>query len=240
MILTNIYYASANSEIENGKCSNEYFSNMSPSFSIIVRNDKPILNPGDSPEFKLYINGYGASPNFTKISVYLPIRFVDNNSIIGNVSTVSENILDTQKVNLITTPLKYSTEYTDFHIPIPNFYFNYSLTNTCHIKAETNIGGYPPVTINITTAKNLAPGDHKIDLILSYSEGEKSYSSIQEAKYHINSWWEQSTTILWFSLRNQDWLFYIILPIFLFVIGFIFRNRKRIVEFFKPNFLGEY
>lgn len=200
-----LYSSNWASAIEEDKCNNEYFSNIEPYFSIIVRERTPVIDPGKPLQFKLYFSGYGAiNPKFTKISAYIPIVLVDSNEpIFGNIIYLSENNTDRQ-ITQVNKPLYYSPDYTEFHIPIPAFYFEYILNeNLCQIKAERLINGHAPLTININTSKNVSFGDQKIDFILSYTDGNKSYQNIQEAKFHINFWWEQSYNFGGFSLQKK-------------------------------------
>ena len=178
VIFSNINYASAISEIY---CPDNY-SNMEPSISLAAPYNKPIINPGDPMKFEVYISGYGHVENITKIYASLPIDLVDDGTPFGTLQI---------RGNPVNITVNSSNA---FWVSLPNDFFRqlensncYSVLTHSELKYPYNEKMMAPVTIYIKTSEDAPVGDNKIDLILTYSNGEKWYQDRQEINFHINS-----------------------------------------------------
>lgn len=189
VLISNVYYALASYECD------KYFSNNEPSFSLISRNKNPVINPGDTLEFEIYIIGNGAPPNFSKLYITLPIGLVDANKIYGSSTTFFiDSSGDLKQYTYILGPGHEKENI--LNINIPYYYFQYIPTEGgCSILAEKRWENskkelIPPFLIKVNTSKSVSEGDNKIDIILAYTDGKKWYQDRQDVKFHINSFWE--------------------------------------------------
>jgi len=218
VLVLNFNCSLASAEIEELNCSNEIFSNIEPSFSLDIREKTPIIDPGENLELKIYISGYGgAKHNLTKLVVYFPIDLTDqyptedtfycNNlrklydhfpiyctdknrtNNIGNYEFFPEKYNNTT----IKRNLTYINDHTSFYFKFPTFYFDHikSSDGICKIYAEDLIYDHKaPLIITINTTRVHIYGDRKIDFILYYNDGNRTYQNNQEVIFHINGWWE--------------------------------------------------
>jgi len=205
VILSNFYFALAESEKNNEVCFEE-LTKLEPSFSLITRSNTPVINKGDPLEFEIYITGYGSIPNNSKIYVSIPIDLVDSNITYGFVNHFF--ILKNTEYERFSTLDNMQIKRADlavengFSIDLPSFLYSqlqYSETvdgcyyNTILAENKVNISNehIPPMLIRINTSENAPEGDNKMDLILTYSDDKKVYQDKNEIKFHINSWNEE-------------------------------------------------
>lgn len=180
VIFSNIHYASANNEVY---CPDDY-SNMKPSFSLAAKIDKPVINTGETINIQVYISGYGHVENITKIYASLPTGLVDDGTNFSDIYVFDRKVATVDTSNA-------------FYLNINPFLFKQINQENCHtvlirseLKDYSSGEGVNPISVVINTSDNAPSGDNKIDLILTYSDGEKWYQDKQEVRFHINSFWE--------------------------------------------------
>ncbi len=207
IILSNVYYVSANSEQNNsGGCIKDSYSNMEPSFLLSTRNYKSIINKGDTIKFEVYITGYGHIANITKIYVTLPIGLVDDNTIYGSAYYFGFNNNTRDFKDLTQYNFSLNTP-NGFYLYFPNDYFSqinitncYTILTFTEMKYDSSGKLIIPILINITTSKNAPEGDHNIDLFLTYSDGKKWYQDSKEILIHVNNPVEEKRQVLFIIL----------------------------------------
>ncbi|VVB90516.1 Uncharacterised protein [uncultured archaeon] len=184
---------------------------MPPAFSLVPVNKNPIINKGDALEFAVYITGLGHVENFSKIYISLPKDLVEYNNNLTNASLNLTVFKNTSKYFYFNATLidyehnlnvtNYTFNYSDrFAVYVPNYYFwqNYNKSDKCWglstFTEQSNLisnASVDPILVKIYTSKNSPEGDNKIDLVLTYSDGQKWYQDKNEVKFHIRSTTEQ-------------------------------------------------
>lgn len=202
VILSNLYSVLAEPDINNEICS-EDFTKLNPSFSLIVSNKNYELNKGDYLEFEIYITGYGAVTNTTKIYASLPIDLVDSNTTYGFVKYFYISNIEGGKyatLNNLKRAIKPLDVENGFGIFIPSYYYSqvFNVTYNCYTdsiltenKVKISNEFTAPILIKIKTSETAPEGDNKIDLFFTYSDGKNVYQDKNEVKFHINSPKEQ-------------------------------------------------
>lgn len=184
--------------VEANECVDDYFD-MTPALSMAIRSYKLTINPGDQIEFEIFITGYGHIENITKIFGTFPIGLVEQGSpTYGTYEYVLFNVT-TQQYYKTTSNLTYP-----FYVWKENLYYKQfrnsencsSVLTRSEVYFNINSIIEAPIKIKINTSTHAPSGDNVINLILTYTDGEKWYQDKEKIAIHINNPIEENRQLL--------------------------------------------
>lgn len=187
--------------VEAIECVDNYF-NLTPELSLAIRSNKLTINPGDQLEFEIFVTGYGHIENVTKIFGTFPTGLVEEGSPYGTVEYILINVTTKQPYKIIDNlPLPFyvwkgNLYYTQF----TNSENCYSVPIISEVYFPINNISEAPIKIRINTSIHAPSGDNVINLILTYSDGEKWYQDKEKIAIHINNPIEENRQLLFIIL----------------------------------------
>ena len=196
-------YALASPETNDIHCL-EDFSNLEPAFSLVTRNEVPMIDKGGVIEFEIFITGYGNVTNPSKLYVAFPIGLVELNTIYGSITYFNESIANNGQIMKNTFLLDSNDSDSGFSIIFPSYFYQQRIKKSdCYepnVLAEMSYINSKdvirPISVKINTSNNAPEGDNKIELVLTYSDGNKWHQSKEEVKFHIKSLFDKIFPIL--------------------------------------------
>ena len=183
------------------------FADKPGTYKLVARSNRQLLDPGEDLWIEVFITGYG------NIQAAKLVSSPDKESISGKESKVWFNLRETEgkphfggtekefgedgvTIDLGSGGLKLpkwdrSTLFVDVSKgPTP-------LILTERILRHTNNPSNAPVTINLKLSKNARPGQHSLNLVLTYYNGECWCSSETTFHFVVRNFYQRHEIRLW-------------------------------------------
>lgn len=180
---------------------------MNCSYSLIVRNQTPIIDPGKSVEVELYLSGYG-TPQRNKLVIQWSLSQVIDK---GNPGFIKDNIKlatknDTGEIKVATgTPYSKTHKIDETGVTLclnQGFFFDnprHTQTPANGLKgiiSESKWDNESPLLIRINTLSTAPSGDYDVTFVFTYADNHEVNQAFDSVQFHITSWWEHHQSSL--------------------------------------------